>query len=85
MIRERLSWAKNHIEWTSEQWDQVVFSDESIIRVMDDRVLTVRRWLSEEFMPECLKKTVTFPQKIMVWRAISVHGTSFVCTFLRVL
>lgn len=24
----------------------------------------------------CLKKTVKFPNKIMVWSAISVHGTS---------
>lgn len=27
-------------------------------------------------MSECLKKTVKFPQKILVWEAISIHGTS---------
>ena len=35
-----------------------------------------RRRSGEEFLPECLKKTVKFPSKIMVWGAISVHGTS---------
>ena len=55
---------------------QIVFSDESIIAVLDDRVQSVRRRSGEEFKPECLKKTVKFPQKIMVWGAISIHGPS---------
>ena len=55
---------------------QVVFSDESTIAVLDDFVQTVRRRPGEEFSPECLKKTVKFSAKIMVWGAISVHGTS---------
>lgn len=55
---------------------QVVFSDESTIAVLDDRVQSVRRRPGEEFLPGCLKKTVKFPEKIMVWGAISVHGTS---------
>ena len=55
---------------------QVVFSDESTISVLDDRVQTVRRRPGEEFEPECLKKTIKHSQKIMVWGAISVHGTS---------
>ena len=54
----------------------MVFSDESTIAVLDDRVQTVRRRKGEEFNPQCLRKTVKFPQKIMVWGAISVHGTS---------
>jgi hypothetical protein len=53
-----------------------VFSDESTIAVLDDRVQTVRRRPGEEFLQECLHKTVKHSQKIMVWGAISVHGTS---------
>lgn len=53
-----------------------MFSDESTIAVLDDRVQTVRRRPGEEFEPECLKKTIKHSQKIMVWGAISVHGTS---------
>ena len=52
------------------------FLDESTIAVIDDRVQTVRRRSADEFLPQCPKKTVKFPAKIMVWGAISVHGTS---------
>lgn len=55
---------------------QVTFSDESTIDILDDRIETVRRRSGEEFHPQCLKKTIKFPQKIMVWGAISIHGTS---------
>ena len=54
----------------------MIFSDESTIAVLDDRVQSVRRRQGEEFKPECLKKTLKFPSKIMVWGAISVHGPS---------
>ena len=57
-------------------FSQVVFSDESTILGLDDRLETVRRHASEDFLPECLKKTRTFPQKIMVWGAISIPETS---------
>ena len=53
----------------------MIFSDESTIAVLDDRVQSVRRRQGEEFKPECLK-TLKFPSKIMVWGAISVHGPS---------
>ena len=46
---------------------QEFFSDESTISILNDRVQTVRRRKGEEFDPQCLKKTVKFPQKIMVW------------------
>ena len=54
----------------------MIFSDESTNAVLDDRVQSVRRRQGEEFKPECLKKTLKFPSKIMVWGAISVHGPS---------
>ena len=54
----------------------MIFSDESTIAVLDDRVQSVRRRQGEEFKSECLKKTLKFPSKIMVWGAISVHGPS---------
>ena len=54
----------------------MILSDESTIAVLDDRVQSVRRRQGEEFKPECLKKTLKFPSKIMVWGAISVHGPS---------
>ena len=76
MKEDRLRWAREHQNWTTEDWERVVFSDESTIAVLDDRVQTVRRRPGEEFLPECLKKTVKFPTKIMVWGAISIFGPS---------
>ena len=55
---------------------QVIFSDESTIAVLDDRVHTVCRRSGEEFLLQYLKKTVKCPAKIMVWGSISVHETS---------
>ena len=54
----------------------VLFFDESTITILDDKVQTVRRRKGEEFDPHCFEKTVKFQQKIMVWGAISVRGTS---------
>ena len=34
----------------------------------------VQRRQGEEFKPKCLKNTVKFPSKILVWDAISIHG-----------
>ena len=51
---------------------QVFFLDESTIALLDGRVQTVRRRSGKMFLPQCLKKTVKFPAKIMVWGAISV-------------
>ena len=76
MREARLTWALAHKNWGSQDWEQVIFSDESTIDILDDRVQTVRRKPGEEYRPECLKKTVKFPAKIMIWGAISKYGTS---------
>ena len=55
---------------------QVMFSDESTIAILNDRTQTVRRRPGEEFLADCLKNTVKFPQKNMVLGAFSIHGTS---------
>ena len=58
------------------------FFDNSTIAVLDDRIQTVRRRSGEKFLPQCLKKTVKFPdlawfvgQDHGLWE-IPVHGTS---------
>ena len=54
----------------------MVFSDESTIAVLDDRVEAGSRKQGKEFEPQCLKNTIKFSQKIMVWCAISIRDTS---------
>lgn len=53
-----------------------MFSDESTIGVLADRVQSVRRQAGEKFKSECLKKAVKFPQTFMGWGVISVPGRS---------
>ena len=44
--------------------------------MLGERVQTVRGRIGEEFRPDCSRKTITFPRKVMVWGVISIHGTS---------
>ena len=41
--RARLEWARQHAQWTQEQWGMVVFSDETAIQITARRSLFVRR------------------------------------------
>ena len=53
-----------------------MFSDESTLRVLDDRTQFVRRRPGEEYHRDCVVSTVKHPLSVMVWGAISVHGVS---------
>lgn len=76
MKATRYAWAKAHKNWTVDDWEQVMFSDESTIEILQDRVQTVRRRKGDEYREDLIRKTVKHPDKIMVWGAISSHGTS---------
>ena len=54
---------------------QSIFSDLFTVVVLDDRVQSIRWKQGEEFKPECLKKIVKFLTKIIIWGAVSVHGS----------
>ena len=43
--------------------------------MLDDRIQTVRSRSGEESRSDCIRKTVKFPTKIMVWGTNSIHGT----------
>lgn len=73
--KKRLAWAKSKILWSQEQWAKVIFSDESKFDVcVGDFRKRVIRTKSEAFHKDCLKRTVKFPQGIMIWGSISVKG-----------
>lgn len=74
MRRKRLSWAKAHVNWTDEQWGQVIFSDESRFCTISDAPILVRRKSSEAMRPECLQRTTKYPPAVMIWGCISCRG-----------
>lgn len=75
MKQKRLSWAKQHVSWTMDQWNLVIFSDESKFNLYgSDGKRYVRRRKNEAFHPDCISPTVKFPAGQMVWGSISSKG-----------
>ena len=72
----RLSWAKRHANWTSQDWQKVVWSDESRFKKCgSDGKLYIRRRIGEEFNPKCTQGTVKHGGGgIMVWGAFRRSG-----------
>ncbi|EPB78583.1 hypothetical protein ANCCEY_02323 [Ancylostoma ceylanicum] len=73
----RMRFARTHLHWTSEDWCQKsFFSDESKFnRLGSDGPRYVRRRLSEEFDPKCIRGTVQCGGgSVMVWGAMRRDG-----------
>ncbi|GFX75052.1 uncharacterized protein TNCV_1846241 [Trichonephila clavipes] len=62
--KRRLTWAREHSLWTMSQF--CISGNQSSAYV--------RRRTYEEFSPECLKPTVKYQIKVMVWGCMSSHG-----------
>lgn len=74
--RARLQFATEHIRWTEEDWDKVLFSDETRIslRGADGRVRVYRR-RNERYSECALVPRVAFDGgSIMVWGGISAEA-----------
>ncbi|GFW40227.1 transposable element Tcb1 transposase [Trichonephila clavipes] len=72
--KRRLTWARGHSLWTIKDWEKIIFSDESQFCISGNQSRAyVRRRTHEEFSPQCLKPTVKYPTKLMVWGCMSSH------------
>lgn len=75
MKKKRLAWAKEHSNWTIQQWERVIFSDESKFNLHgSDGKQYVRRRSSETYHPDCIDTKVKFPVSEMVWGCITSKG-----------
>jgi transposase len=72
----RLLWCKQRLNWTVEQWRQVIFSDESSFCLIPNTTrVYVRRRRHEAFLPDCLSPAYkTRSPTLMVWGAVSGNG-----------
>ncbi|CAK1579570.1 unnamed protein product [Parnassius mnemosyne] len=80
--RDRLDFARNHCEWTLEQWRTVLFSDETRVCLFcNDRRRRVYRRQGERFTQPCFEESVEYGSgSCMFWGGISVDGkTELVC------
>ncbi|KAF2885436.1 hypothetical protein ILUMI_20716 [Ignelater luminosus] len=60
--KARLIWAKKHLNWTNQQWDSIIWSDESRFEVcVGDSRKRVLRKPEETYHPDYLVRKVKFP------------------------
>lgn len=74
---KRLQWAREHRNWTLEQWKNVLWTDESKFEVFgQSRRVFVRRSATERMLPECIVPTVKHGGgSVTVWGCFSYFGT----------
>ena len=75
-VRRRLVFAREHKDWTVEDWKNVIFSDESLFQLFcGAKRLIVRRRVGEKFKKDCIAPTVKHDGgSVMIWGSISGHG-----------
>lgn len=78
-MEKRLKWAKEHSEWTAEDWLKV--ESRFCISFGDQGPLVWRRG-GETYNHVCVKRSVKFPQSVMVWGCMSARGVGKLC-FLK--
>ena len=76
MRKKRLTFAKNYQHWTPQQWQKVMFSDESTFRLVRGQSKVIRRPINvSRHDPRFIVKTVKHSDGVMVWGAFSgTHG-----------
>ena len=74
--KKRLDFARQHQNWTSENWAEVLWTDESKCNMKaSDGIVYVRRRVGEALNPKCLRGTVKHGGGgIMVWGSMSASG-----------
>ena len=73
--KKRLSWAREHLEWTKDNWKKVLWSDKTKISIFgSDGVRYVRRRPGEDNMPECTTATMNHPLSVMIWDCMCMNG-----------
>ena len=76
--RYRAHWAHQHLCWTQNQWNTVLFSDESWFCLdHPDGHLRCYHRRGERYSDACLLERDRFGgPSVMIWGAISFHGRS---------
>ena len=74
---KRLAFAREHKNWTAEDWSRVIFSDETWAQLFENGGKRwVRRPPGEALGPKFILPTVKHPEKVMCWGAITPNAKS---------
>lgn len=76
--RARLEWATEHLNWGSNEWRRVLFSDESRFTIDGpDRRIKIWRRTGERYFNSNFQEVDTFHQKsLMIWAGIGYNMKS---------
>ena len=75
MVKKRLSFCKKHLHWTEKDWENVMFSDESMFRIINPRAQMVRRPRAvSRYLNKYTRKTMKHPAGVMIWGCFSGKG-----------
>lgn len=78
--RARLRWCKDRLQWGSQDWNNVLYSDESMFCVSHGHQgIRVWRCKEEAFKRECLKRSVKLNTSVMIWGCMSAEGLGKLC------
>ena len=76
MKAKRLGFAKKHAKWTIQQWQQVIFFDESTVQQFITRKRYVRKPTGKRFDERYTTQTMKHPPSVMIWGEMFVNGTA---------
>lgn len=70
--KRRKAWAKEFKDWDDEDWERVIWSDESYVYIGDDRgTVWVTRGVDEAYDEDCVIPTFKqSPLRVMIWSCI---------------
>ena len=69
--RLRLAWALEHVNWTREQWDLILWTDETWVTDGRHRRVWVTRKSGEEYDPTCVDEKEKYRSGWMFWACFS--------------
>ena len=78
--KNRLQWCKKYKCWSSDDWKEVIFSDESCVCLGtgDDTGIFVWGQADGKFKEDCLNTKVKYQRSFMVWSCMdSVANNQF--------
>lgn len=72
--KARVAWCKKYQHWTAEDWEKVLFTDESPFTIRFHRRLRIWKKRGDRYNPKYCAGRIKHDTKINVWGCFSVSG-----------